>query len=168
MCIYIACRLGPSASVVLPSFLKRRRSNAERTANIKRAKPVQCWDRDIICLPDEHGVSRVPYPRGKYRAKLAALGLIGKIRLLSSMTVQEVENEIRSVFKKPMGSIADFPFQYLQSTGGGSRTLTVPCVSSSFSWTAQQVAKLGSSVQPIYIMAKDELVDDCDPEVFIL
>ena len=88
---------------------------------------------------------------------VGAGGLIGKVRLLSSRTVQELEDEVRSVFKKPMGGKEDFPFIFLQPTGAGSRTLTVPSVSASFSWTAQQVAKLGTTTQAVYIMAKDKL-----------
>ncbi len=70
------------------------------------------------------------------------------------MTVEEVEKEVRSVFSQPMGGRSDFPFSFLQPTGLGSRTLTA---SSSFSWTAQQVAKLAGYKQVIYILAHDEL-----------
>lgn len=73
---------------------------------------------------------------------------------------------MRSVFSQPMGGKSDgFPFAFLQPTGVGSKTLTVPCVSSSFSWTAQQVAKLGTCKQAIYILAQDELVFPDVPEV---
>lgn len=99
----------------------------------------------------------VTYPRGKVRAKLGESGLIGKLRLSSAMTVEEVEKEVRSVFSQPMGGMSDFPFSFLQPTGMGSRTLTVPSTSSSFSWTAQQVAKLAGYKQVIYILAHDEL-----------
>ena len=98
-------RSGLSAAVVLPSYLRQKRnSEGRKTVNIsKRPKQVQCSDRDIVCLPDEFGLSFIPYPRGKYQTKLGASGLIGKVRLLSSMMVEEVEDEVRSVFKKPMG-----------------------------------------------------------------
>ena len=118
-----------------------------------------------MCLPVEYDANRISYPRGKFRAKLAASGLIGKLHLLSSMTVEEVQEEICSVFSKPMGGRKDFPFTYLQPTGAGTRTLTVPSVSPSFRWTAQQVAKMGSSSQAIYIIAKDKLIEDIDSEV---
>lgn len=36
----------------------------------------------------------IPYPLGKYCMKLGEKGLIGKIRLLSTMTVEEVEDEV--------------------------------------------------------------------------
>ena len=63
-----------------------------------------------------------------------------------------------------MGSRADFPFVFLQLTGIGARTLTVPSVSNSFCWTAQQVAKLGGHKTPIYILAKDAQIL---PEVYM-
>ena len=48
----------------------------------------------------------------------------------------------------------DFPFDFLQPTGAGTKSIAVPSVSSSFRWTAQQVAKVGSK-QPLYIVAND-------------
>ena len=78
------------------------------------------------------------------------------------MSEDEVELEIRGVFANQMWNRNDFPFSYLQPTGAGSRTLTLPSVSHSFHWTPQQVAKLGSHKQPIYILAKEEL---CYPEM---
>ena len=73
-------------------------------------------------------------------------------------------NEVRSVFRKVMQSRLDFCFVFLQPTGTGAQTLTVPSISNSFSWTAQQVAKLGGHKSPIYILAKDKLTL---PDVFI-
>ena len=92
-------------------------------------------------------------------------GLIGKIRLMSTMTVKEVEDEVRSVFHKAMSGRSDFPFTFLQPAGAGSRTLTIPSVSSSFSWTAQQVAKLGPNKQSIYILARDKLAVELEVSV---
>ena len=103
---------------------------------------VQHYDRDIICIPDEYDAS------GKFRAKLASSGLVGKLF---------VEDEICSVFSKPMGGRMDFPFIYLQATGAGSRTLTAP--NSSFSITIVQVDCSTGSDQAVYIMAKDKLID---------
>ena len=74
------------------------------------------------------------------------------------MSVSEVEKEIRSVFQQPMNGQQDFPFLYLQPTGSGTRSLTVPALSSSFKWTVQQVAKLGGNKGIIYIMAQDNLL----------
>ena len=79
--------------------------------------------------------------------------------------MEEVASEVRSVFKKPMSERADFPFQYLQPTGTGSRCLTIPAVSSSFAWTAKQVARLGTSTGTIYILAKADLELDDEEEV---
>ena len=73
------------------------------------------------------------------------------------MTIEEVEDEIRSVFKPAMGSDPSFPFKYLQATGGGSRSLSIPSVSASFCWTAAQVAKLGNQRNTLYILAEEDL-----------
>ena len=153
--------------MILPSYLKRKRKEeSSGHCASKRPKPVQVWDRDIVCLPSSHGsVGNIPFPRGKFRTKLGEKGLIGKIRLTSQMSVLEVEDEIRSVFQGPMGGSNDFCFHFLQSTGLGSKTLTLPSVSSSFIWTPQQVARLGNNKQPIYIMADDELACCLDSEV---
>ena len=67
-----------------------------------------------------------------------------------------------------MGGRSDFHFQFLQSTGVGTKTLTIPSVSDSFSWTAQQVAKLGNNKQAIYILALDELSCSLVSEVSIV
>ena len=148
-----------SAAVVLPSYLKRKRQEGKAAAShSKRNKSVQVWDRDIVCLPKSESSSKIGYPRGKFRTKLGESGLIGKVRLTSVMSEDEVEQEVRSVFRGPMGGRSDFPFQFLQPTGVGTKTLTVPSVSSSFCWTAQQVAKLGGYKQAIYILAGDHLV----------
>jgi hypothetical protein len=116
-------------------FLQQKRM-AANYRNAKRPKVIQLWDRDIICLPQflcDHGV--VKYPRGKYRARLGRLGLMGKVHITEDMSLEEVAAEVRSVFKEPMDSRNDFPFSYLQPTGSGSRTLSIPSVSSSC-WTA--------------------------------
>ena len=72
-------------------------------------------------------------------------------------TIEEMQQEIHSVFSIPMGGRADFPFVFLQPAGAGIKTQTVSAVSSSFCWTVQQVARLGGYKQAIYILAKDEL-----------
>ena len=126
----------------MPSYLKRKKLPTGNYTS-KRPKTVQFWDRDIICIPQPSSRFKsldVPYPRGKSRAKLGSLGLIGKIRLCSTMSDEEVQQEICSVFSVPMGDRADFPFAFLQPAGAGTKTLTVPAVSSSFCWTVQQVA----------------------------
>ncbi len=75
------------------------------------------------------------------------------------MTDDEIMTEIRSVFSDAMGGHSDraFRFNIMQSSGGGSKTISAPSMSSSFRWTAQGVA--GSSKTPIYILAIDNLKD---------
>ena len=87
---------------------------------------------------------------------------MGKIHITEDMSVEEVALEVRSVFKEPMGGRNDFPFTYLQPTGSGSRTLSIPSVSSSFCWTAKQVAWLGNNTGIIYILANEDLNLDDD------
>ena len=99
----------------------------------------------------------IPFPRKKYRAQLGAWGLIGKIHITSGMSVEDVEAEVRSAFKKPMKESLSFSFTYLLSTGGGNKSLTIPATSSSYEWTSEQVAKLANTRGCIYIMALDEL-----------
>ena len=67
------------------------------------------------------------------------------------MSEDDIMAEVRSTFAKPMGDDPMFPFRFLQSTGGGSKTLTIPAVSKNFQWTAAQVASLGQA--QIYILA---------------
>ena len=144
---------------ILPSFLKRKNAIGGG-GKAKRPKTVLSWDKDIVCLPNylkKATAKSIPYPRGKMRAMLGREGLIGKVHLTSVMTIEEVKQEIRSVFQGPMGGKATFNFTFLQATGGSSRSLSVPSVSSSFEWTAQQVAKLGNQRNTIYILAEDEL-----------
>lgn len=54
---------------------------------------------------------------------------------------------------------SQFPFSYLQPSGGGSKILVVPSQSSLFKWTPQQVARLRQS-GTIYILAQDALKID--------
>ena len=102
-----------------------------------------------MCLPDSFMKKNkyIPFPRGKPRALLARNGLIGKLRISSEMSECDVFSEIRSVFKNAMQSDPNFPFKLLQPTGEDSRSLAIPPVSDTFHWTAQQVAKLGTSDQ---------------------
>ena len=143
---------------------KRQEDKGDKSPKRSKVKVTQVWDRDIVCLPPS-SKSKFPYPRGKYRTKLGEKGLIGKVRLASTMSVSDVENEVCSVFHVAMGGNEDFNFNFLQPTGAGSKTLTVPAVSSTFEWTAQQVAKLGSNKQAIYIIANDPLACSLESEV---
>ena len=117
-----------SASIILPSYLKRRRLEKVED-NVKKPCRITTWDRDIVCLPNccNRG-NYICFPRGKYRASLGQAGLIGKVRLRSNMTVDDVEGEIRSAFKLQMGGRVDFPFRFLQPTGSGTSSLMIPNV----------------------------------------
>ena len=75
---------------------------------------------------------------------------------MSNMTAEDVVSEIHSVFQGAVKK-SSFPFTFLQPTGCGSRSLTVPSVSSQFVWTPQQVAKLGANKGTVYIMLEEEL-----------
>ena len=72
---------------ILPSFLRKRKAVSSSEKNTgKRSKSMQVLDRDIICIPDSKSCQKIPYPRGKYRSQLGEDGVIGKIRLISTMT----------------------------------------------------------------------------------
>lgn len=64
--------------------------------------------------------------------------------------------EVRSVFSSAMEHDEDFPFEFLQSAGGGTKSLIVPSRSSSFCWTAKQVVS-SAGRGCIYILALEEL-----------
>ena len=89
-------------------------------------------------------------PRGEKRITLAVSGLIGKVEFDSEMSEDEVRTEIWKVFAAPMQLLPNelvpgtrgFPFEYLQRTGAGSRSL---CVPSGFVWSGKQVATLAKS-----------------------
>ena len=120
---------------VLPSYLKRRRGDAvDSNRKTKRSKVIKQWDRDVTCLPPRKSDGVISFPRGKYRTGLANCGLIGKLHMTSEMDEEDMAREIRSIFKGPMKGKADFHFQYLQATGGGTKSLTVPAQSASFKW----------------------------------
>ena len=137
---------GPLA-LNLPSYLYHKRAAASTRA--KRPWIVNLGTRTSLAYLGRYLGNRgaVKYPRGKYRARL---GTREKIHIVEDMTVEQVATEVRSVFKGPMNNRNDFPFQYLQWTGSGSRTLSVPSVSSSFNWTAKQVARLGGTTGTLH------------------
>ena len=98
------------------------------------------WDRDIMCIPRSFANGNdITIPRGQIRSSLATRGLSGKLRLNTNMTEEEIFSEIRSVFSKVMNNDEKFKFEILQSAGGGTKTLMVPCRSSQFKWTAKQI-----------------------------
>ena len=131
----------------------------------KKAK-FQEWDRDIMCIPLKYSRgNEVTIPRGKLRAKLASKGLAGKIRFNSEMSENEIFAEIRSVFSIVMGNDEDFPFEILQSAGGGTKSLVIPGRSTSFVWTGKQVIATAGRGS-IYIRANKELCCTKEEEVF--
>jgi hypothetical protein len=75
------------------------------------------------------------------------------------MTEAEVMREICSVFSRPFNKRSDFPFDILQSGGGGMKSLVVPSLSSSYQWTASAVA--GNAKTPVYILAQDKITVSC-------
>ncbi len=83
----------------LLSFLQRRSFNAGKKKE-KVSKIVQ-YNRDVICLPSSYasnGVNSICIPRGKQLTQLAEKGLQGKVTLNSSMSEEEVRQEIGSIF----------------------------------------------------------------------
>ena len=129
---------------------------SKRDQQSTKKEKVYTYDRDIICLPkglvNKRGIIAIPKGSAA-RDNLAKKGLIGKIRLVSSMKEGEIFNEIRSVFRGPMDHNETFLFDILQVTG---TSLMIPAVSSSYKWTASAVAGKNAKV-PIYIIAGEEL-----------
>lgn len=93
-----------------------------------------------MCLPFLYPSKggRYSIPRKESRADLGSKGLIGKIRLTSDMLQEEIMAEIRSVFSDPMRNEREFPFSFLQRSGPGINALTIPAVSSSYSWSSKR------------------------------
>ena len=156
-----------------PSVL-RNRPLSQRKFGKEKVPRLITWDRNIVCLPKNYhgkgGNRRVlPIPKGKARISLQARGLCGKIRLHSEMSESEVSKEVRSTFQDAMGQDSNFPFCFLQTGGGGTKSLTMPAVSSSFTWTAKEVAKL-SGQGCLYIQAEAELAKadyESDKEIYL-
>ncbi len=137
-------------------------SGAQASKKQKSSGKDFIYDRDIVCLPNSFSSANkvVKIPRGKHsREYLANNGLVGKIRLKSSMTEDEIMREIRSVFATPMMDDSEFRFSILQPSGGGAKSLMVPSRSYSFQWTAAAVA--GANKSPIYILSVDSLDVSC-------
>ncbi len=80
------------------------------------------------------------------------------------MNKDDVQQEIRSVFRGPMRNNRDFPFTFLQRAGEGSNTLIIPSVSPSYEWTAEQVARLGGQNKTIYILARGDVPSPMDQD----
>lgn len=99
----------------------------------------------------------IPIPRRSAVCEmLAKNGLIGKIHLVSTMNEEAIMREIQSVFNNAMQNNEEFTFQILQPAGGVCKSLIIPSLSHSFSWTASAVAGRNAK-NPICILALDEL-----------
>lgn len=162
MIIYIRKKTAAATPPPLPSFLAKQKKSMKSVP-----ARVYTYDREIICFPSSFANSRgiVKIPKKKsIRDYLVINKLIGNIRLRSDMTESELMSEIRSVFKVPMDEDDFFRFKILQTSGGGSRSLSIREVSSSYKWTASTVAGKNSKC-PIYILAVDDLIllkENCD------
>ena len=125
----------------------------------KNTERLFTYDRDIICLPksfvEDGGLIKIPRKQ-HVRDFLASNSLCGKIRLNSAMSEDEIMGEIRSVFKVPMDDDTLFRFKILQTSGGSSKSLSIPVQSASFRWTASSVIGKNTKV-PVYILAQDKL-----------
>lgn len=139
----------------LPSMFGKYK---QTTSGKKGKHPISTYDRDIVCLPYSY-----PGPNGRYaiprkdtRANLATQGLIGKIRLSSTMEEDEILSEVRSAFSAAMGHDPHFPFTFLQRCGPGTNALAEPSTSS-FVWTAREVIRMAGQ-GCIYIRADRELI----------
>ena len=61
-------------------------------------KAGKIYTKDVVCLMPTKKVNSIPIPRGKNRACLADMGLIGKVYINSAWRAEEVAKEITSVF----------------------------------------------------------------------
>ena len=112
------------------------------TARGSKSAKVTTWDRTVVCLPQTYpnvGADAITIPRKK-RPILARHGLIGKIHLESDWSEDAIFAVVRSVFRDAMGADLNFPFKFLVPTGGDSKSLTKPVVSTTFKWTSKEVA----------------------------
>lgn len=150
------------AKFTLPSLFQSKSKQAKGKEN--KTKSSQ-YLRDIFCLPRQLKGKKgtVNIPRGTHRSELAN-HLMGKIEFQSDWSADKMRREICAVFAKPFALSKNdveeglpFPFEYLQRTGAGSRTLCIPPVSQSFEWNGKQVATLAKSGGVIYILANEDI-----------
>ena len=110
---------------------------------------IYTYDRDIVCLPCFYARKSKVIPIPRDRDEPSSAGLVGKISLTSDMSEEAIFNEIRNVFRDPMRGSTTFAFEVLQSTGGSSKYLTIPAVSSTFKWSACSIVPKNTKM-PIY------------------
>ena len=103
---------------------------------------------------------KIPIPRGAKRGEIAMAGLIGRISLSSTMSEEDIREEICAIFTVAIGADDKFPFRFLQTVGGGTKYLNMPCQTSNLEWTAQDlISSAGKGA--IYILAeKDTILPD--------
>ena len=139
--------------------VKRIKDNqsAQRLPAAKRKFKIVVYERDIILLPPSYIPDsmdgKITIPRGD-REILASNSLIGKIALQSTMSEDEIFDEIRDIFQGPMKNNKEFNFVILQPTGGGSKNLMIPAVSKHFQWTASSVAGKNSKTPVLLYTSK--------------
>ena len=94
-----------------------------------------------MCFPHNYLVGNsITIPRSKeIRNFLARNGLMGKIRLSSYKTEEEIMSEIRPVFSGPIKNQSNFAFKILQPSGGSSKSLSVPALSPSLNGRLQSL-----------------------------
>ena len=135
--------------------------------NFQAAAKQTIYDCDIICLPNTFlNDGKVSIPRFGTRDLLARNGLLGKIRLSSLMSQEEIFSEIRCVFSEAMFKNNNFKFTILQPAGGGSKSLTIPALSPSYEYAASAAAGKNSKM-PLYILALEDL-QVCSYEYILL
>ena len=109
-------------------------------------------------MPQDYATNsdEIAIPRGAKRITLARQGLVAKVCLNSLMNEEDLRTEIRSAFHDAMGAKNDFHFKFLQSVGGGCRTLFDPSTSSTFEWNAKELVQ-SAGCGAIYIQAEEKL-----------
>ena len=120
---------------------------------------MKTWNKDIICLPKDYHPNnqKIPISRGAKRGEIAMAGLIGKISLSSTMSEEDIREEICAIFAVVFGGDDKFPFRFLQTVGGGTRYLNMPCQTSNLKWTAQDlISSAGKGA--IYILAEKDII----------
>ena len=156
-------------SLLPSSFLARRHLTSTSNTNAKKRRisgqvgKEKTYTKDIVCLVQEQyplavdDSSIIPIPRGKVRGNLAELGLIGKVRLVSTWSGARVIDEITSIFSSSFGleENEQLKFKYL-SVVPGAKVLSVAKVSSSFCWSGHAVASLAGQ-GCIYILSEMQL-----------
>ncbi len=129
--------------MTLSAFLATQKLKARNSHGGGKGKErLMSYDRDIMCFPKSYGkqsdLINIPKKRSR-REFLAKNKLIGKIQMNSAMREDDIFEEIRACFRRPMRGNDSFRFKILQPSGGDTRCLMVPEVSESYKWSAGAV-----------------------------